>query len=117
MVELNFKKMQGLVPAIIQDYKSGNVLMLGFMNKAAWKKTLQTGKVYFYSRTRKKLWMKGETSGNIQIIKERYIDCDDDTVLLKVDQVGGVTCHKGNASCFSRRIVNGKLEEHPAQGF
>ena|SRR3989344_8020762 len=114
MIELDFKKMDGLVPAILQDYKNGDVLMLGFMNKEAWEKTLETGKVYFYSRTRKKLWMKGETSGHVQLVKEIYVDCDDDSVLLKVDPVGRVVCHKGNPSCFSRRVEKGKLKELPS---
>ena len=97
-MELDFDKMGGLVPAIIQDYETGQVLMLAYMNKIAWEKTLETGRAWFYSRSRDKQWMKGESSGHVQMVKEVYIDCDDDTVLLKVEQVGGAACHKGYAS-------------------
>lgn len=99
-MELNFDKMNGLIPAVIQDFDSGNVLMVGFMNKEAYEKTLETGKVWYYSRTRKKLWMKGETSGNVQIVKEILVDCDDDTLLIKVEQKGNAACHTGYESCF-----------------
>ena len=109
MIELNFEKMNGLVPAIVQDYKTNEVLMLAFMNEEAWENTLKTGKASFYSRTRKGLWVKGETSGHVQLVKEIYVDCDDDTVLLKVDQIGGAACHTGYASCFYRKIEDGKV--------
>jgi phosphoribosyl-AMP cyclohydrolase len=111
MIDLNFEKMNGLVPAVVQDCKTGDVLMLAFMNKDAWQSTLKTGKATFYSRTRKGLWVKGETSGHVQLVREIYIDCDDDTVLLKVDQIGGAACHTGFASCFYRKIENGEIEE------
>ncbi|PMP93437.1 MAG: phosphoribosyl-AMP cyclohydrolase, partial [Thermodesulfobacterium geofontis] len=88
----DFEKGNGLVPAIVQDYQTGKVLMLGFLNKLAWEKTLETGLVHFYSRTRNKLWLKGETSGHYLILKEIYVDCDEDTVLLKVEPKGPV-CH------------------------
>ncbi|MBS3089851.1 phosphoribosyl-AMP cyclohydrolase [Candidatus Pacearchaeota archaeon] len=104
MIELDFDKMDGLVPVIIQDYKSLEILMLGFMNEEAWHKTLETGKVHFYSRTRKKLWMKGESSGNVQIVKRILLDCDNDTLLIKAEQVGGKTCHTGERSCFYTEI-------------
>ncbi len=104
MVDLDFDKMNGLVPTIIQDEKTNEVLMLGFVNKESWDKTLETGKAWFYSRTRNKLWMKGEQSGHIQIIKEIKVDCDNDSVILKVEQVGGITCHTGNKTCFYRNI-------------
>jgi phosphoribosyl-AMP cyclohydrolase len=104
MIELNFKKMGGLIPAVVQDYKTGEVLMLAFMNQAAWEATLATGKATYYSRTRQELWIKGKTSGNMQIIKEIRIDCDDDTVVLKVDQVGGAACHTGHKSCFYKKV-------------
>ena len=81
-MELDFDKMGGLVPAIIQDAETGKVLMLAYMNSIAWEKTLETGKAWFYSRSRDKQWMKGEESGNVQIVKEVFVDCDDDTVLL-----------------------------------
>lgn len=109
MIELNFKKMGGLIPAIAQDYKSGEVLMLAFMNQAAWEETLKTGRATYYSRTRNTLWVKGLTSGHIQHVKEIRVDCDDDTVLLKVGQVGGAACHTGYASCFYRRVEDGAL--------
>jgi phosphoribosyl-AMP cyclohydrolase len=110
MIKIDFDKMGGLIPAIIQDNNTGEVLMLGFMNKEAWENTLATGKATFFSRTRNKLWIKGETSGNIQLVKEIRIDCDNDTVLLKIDQVGGAACHTGFKSCFYRIIENGELK-------
>ncbi len=109
MEKLNFQKMGGLVPAIVQDFQSGDVLMLAFMNQTAWEKTLETGKACYFSRSRNKLWIKGEQSGNVQIVKEIFIDCDEDTVLLKVEQVGKAACHEGYKSCFFRKL-NGKLE-------
>jgi len=99
---MNFKN--GLIPAIAQDYKTGKVLMLAYMNEEAWKKTLETGKVWYYSRSRNKLWLKGETSGNVQKVKEIYIDCDEDAVLIKIEQVGGAACHEGFQSCFFRKV-------------
>ena len=109
MVELNLKKMGGLIPAVVQDYKTGEVLMLAFINQEAWEATLSTGKATYYSRTRQQLWIKGETSGNIQIIKDIRIDCDDDTVVLKVDQVGGAACHTGHKSCFYKKVEDGSI--------
>jgi phosphoribosyl-AMP cyclohydrolase len=110
MIDIDFDKMGGLIPAIIQDNDTGEVLMLGFMNRKAWENTLTTGKATFFSRTRNKLWIKGETSGNVQIVREIRIDCDNDTVLLKIDQVGGAACHTGYKSCFFRKMENGELE-------
>lgn len=110
MLDLAFDKMKGLLPAIAQDYRSGEVLMLGFMDKAAWEKTLATGKATYFSRTRQALWTKGETSGHHQIVKEIRIDCDNDTVLLKVEQLGGGACHTGHHSCFYQRLIDGRLE-------
>lgn len=107
MVKLNFDKMDGLVPAIVQDHKTGEVLMLAFMNQDAWEATLETGKATYYSRTRQAFWVKGETSGNIQLVKEIRIDCDDDTVLLKVEQLGGAACHTGHKSCFFKKVEDG----------
>jgi len=109
MIELDFKKMGGLIPAVVQDYKTGEVLMLAFMNQAAWEATLFTGKATYYSRTRQELWIKGKTSGNMQIVKEIRIDCDDDTVVLKVDQVGGAACHTGHKSCFYKKVEDGSI--------
>lgn len=104
-MELNFDKMGGLVPAIAQDGDTGEVLMLAFMNKEAWQKTLETGLATYYSRSRNELWVKGKTSGHVQKVKEIRIDCDDDTVLLKVNQVGGAACHAGYKSCFHKQIT------------
>ena len=104
MHELDFKKQDGLVPAIVQDYKTKQVLMLGYMNEEAYQLTLSTGKATYYSRSRKKLWIKGETSGNLQLVKKLYVDCDSDTVLIEVEQVGGAACHEGYASCFYREV-------------
>ncbi len=110
MVTLDFDKMNGLIPAIVQDYKTYEVLMLGFMNPEAGEATLSTGKATFYSRTRQKLWVKGETSGHEQIVKEIRVDCDDDTILLMVDQVGGAACHTGYRSCFFKKIEDGTVK-------
>jgi len=103
MAALNFSKMGGLAPAIVQDHDTGEVLMLAFMNQAAWEATLETGKATYYSRSRDKLWVKGESSGHVQLVKEIRVDCDEDTILLKVDQVGGAACHLGYKSCFFRK--------------
>lgn len=109
MITIDFDKMGGLAPAIIQDDETGEVLMLGFMNPEAWEKTLATGKATFYSRTRNTLWTKGETSGHVQQVKEIRVDCDNDTVLLKVRQIGGAACHTGYKSCFFRKVKDNKL--------
>jgi len=106
MIELDFSKFDGLLPAIVQDAETSEVLMVAFMNEEAWKATLETGKATYYSRSRKKLWVKGESSGHVQHVREIRIDCDNDTVLLKVDQVGGAACHLGYKSCFFRKIEN-----------
>lgn len=106
-IELDFDKTGGLIPAIVADYESGEVLMLAYMNRAAWKNTLSTGKATYYSRSRDQLWVKGETSGHTQQVREIRIDCDRDTILLKVDQAGGAACHKGYKSCFFTKIENG----------
>jgi len=98
-IKLDFEKMNGLIPAIVQDYKTNEVLMLGFMNKEAWEKTRKIRKVTFWSRTRNELWTKGETSGNFLLVKKIYIDCDDDTILIKAEPKGP-TCHTGNKTCF-----------------
>ncbi len=111
MIALDFEKLDGLVPAVIQDHETGEVLMLGFMNQESWELTLKEGTVVFYSRSRKKLWKKGETSGNFQIVKEIRVDCDDDTVLIKVEQVGGAACHTGHRSCFFRKVQGSALVE------
>lgn len=107
MIELDFSKFDGLLPAIVQDSETSEILMLAFMNEEAWKKTLSTGTATFWSRSRKKLWVKGESSGHIQHVREIRVDCDNDTVLLKVEQVGGAACHLGYKSCFFKKIEKG----------
>jgi len=110
MTIINFEKGNGLVPAIVQEHTTKEILMLAYMNRASWEKTLETGKATFWSRSRNTLWVKGETSGNVQLVKEIRIDCDSDTVLLQVEQIGGAACHTGYASCFHRKLSEGKLE-------
>jgi phosphoribosyl-AMP cyclohydrolase len=100
----DFDKSGGLLPAIAQDAATGQVLMLAWMNREAWEETLRTQRAVYYSRSRSRLWRKGEESGNVQEVKEVYLDCDADTILLKVHQIGGAACHEGYASCFFRRI-------------
>lgn len=102
-MKLDFEKMGGLVPAIVQDDKTKEVLMLGFMNQEAWEQTLKTGKVTFFSRTRDKLWIKGESSGYFLLVKEIFVDCDTDSVLVKAEPQGP-TCHTGKVSCFFNKI-------------
>ena len=105
MTLLDFAKTGGLVPAIAQDNETGEVLMLAYMNEAAWQETLTSGMATYFSRSRKMLWKKGETSGNMQVVKEIRIDCDNDTVLLKVHQMGNsAACHLGYKSCFFRKM-------------
>jgi phosphoribosyl-AMP cyclohydrolase len=106
MIELDFDKSGGLIPAIVQDCRTSEVLMLAFMNRDAWEKTLSSGKATYYSRSRQTLWIKGETSGNVQWVKEIRIDCDNDTVLLKVEQIGDAACHTGYVSCFHKKVEN-----------
>jgi len=110
MPKLDFKKTGGLIPAIVQDYETGEVLMLAYINKEAWEATLSTGKATYFSRSRQKQWIKGETSGNMQIVREIRIDCDDDTVLFKVEQIGGAACHKGYRSCFYKKVEDKTVE-------
>ncbi len=109
--ELAFEKCGGLLPTIAQDYETGDVLMLAYMNREAWEKTLKTGKAHYWSRSRQKLWLKGETSGHVQIVKEAYVDCDMDTVLLKVEQLGGAACHTGHRSCFFNKVDGDTIKE------
>jgi len=106
---LDFDKAGGLVPAVAQDADSGEVLMLAWMNREAFEETTRTGKAVYFSRSRNKLWRKGEESGHTQEIVGVYIDCDADTVLLKVRQVGGAACHEGYKSCFFRKLEDGEL--------
>jgi phosphoribosyl-AMP cyclohydrolase len=110
MILPNFAKSEsGLLPAIAQDADTGEVLMLAYINREAWEKTLATGKAHYWSRSRNKLWLKGETSGHVQLIKEIRIDCDEDTVVFKVEQLGGAACHEGYSSCFFRRVDGDSL--------
>ncbi len=99
---------KGLVPAIIQDYQSGEVLMLAYMNRESIQKTLSLGKTCFWSRSRQEFWIKGESSGHVQLVKEVYVDCDMDAVLFKVDQKVAA-CHTGYRSCFYRKLEDGQL--------
>jgi phosphoribosyl-AMP cyclohydrolase len=101
---IDFEKAGGLVPAIAQDADSGQVLMLAWMNREAFEETLRTGRACYFSRSRNRLWRKGEESGHVQDVREVLIDCDADTVLLKVKQIGGAACHEGYASCFFRKV-------------
>ncbi|MBB5346619.1 phosphoribosyl-AMP cyclohydrolase [Desulfoprunum benzoelyticum] len=111
MVQLNFEKSaDGLIPAIVQEYATGQVLMLAYINRLSWEKTLQTGKAHYWSRSRKALWLKGESSGHVQLIRQILVDCDDDTVIFQVEQLGGAACHTGHKSCFYRRLVGDTLQ-------
>ena len=100
----DFEKCGGMVPVITQDNATGTVLMLAYMNEEAYNETLQTGRAVYFSRSRNKLWRKGEESGNVQNVFEIYLDCDADTILLKVEQIGGAACHTGHQSCFFQQI-------------
>lgn len=107
----DFKKSE-LIPVIAQDDETGDVLMLAYMNRQAYEETLRTGRVCYYSRSRQKLWRKGEESGNVQQLRSIYLDCDADTLLVRVHQVGGAACHEGYRSCFFRKIdpESGEIE-------
>jgi|SRR6185295_14543786 len=104
MPEPDFAKRGGLLPAIAQDADTGQVLMIAYMNADAWRRTLETGLATYWSTSRRALWVKGETSGHVQRVREVLVDCDADAVLLRVEQVGGVACHEGYTSCFFRRV-------------
>jgi phosphoribosyl-AMP cyclohydrolase len=116
-MQLDFEKLDGLVPAVIQDHSNGRVLMVGFMNVEAFEKTVETGYVTFFSRTRNKLWTKGETSGHKLLVKEIATDCDHDTVLIKVEALGPGVCHEGYTSCFFRRLENGEWVTGEARAY
>src|SRR2546421_5646685 len=107
---LDFDKAGGLIPAIAQDADTGQVLMMAWMNREAYEETLRTGRACYFSRSRGRLWRKGEESGNVQEVREVYLDCDADTILLKVKQNGGAACHEGYASCFFRRVEGDQLQ-------
>ena len=114
-MDLDFKKMDGLVTAVIQDHASKRVLMVGFMNEEAFRKTVETGFATFFSRSRNKLWLKGETSGHRLAVKEISTDCDRDALLIQVEALGPGVCHEGYRSCFFRRLERGewKVSEAP----
>ncbi len=110
MAILDFaKSADGLLPAVAQDAATGEVLMLAYINQASWEETLKTGLATYWSRSRQELWTKGKTSGNVQQVKEILVDCDQDAVVLKVEQVGGAACHTGRRTCFYRKVENGEL--------
>ena len=115
MVDLDFNKMGGLIPAIVQDHASGDVLMLAYMNAEAFSATLESGRATFFSRSRQALWVKGLTSGHVQHVKSVHIDCDQDAILVRVEQVGGAACHTGYRSCFHRRVDHQtlKIDDQP----
>ncbi|RMG89451.1 MAG: phosphoribosyl-AMP cyclohydrolase [Candidatus Dadabacteria bacterium] len=117
MDRLDFEKSGGLVPAVVQDAETGEVLMLAYMNEEAFRRTLASGKAWFYSRSRDTYWMKGESSGHVQEVREVRVDCDADAVLLKVRQVGGAACHTGHRSCFYRRVQDGAFVEEGERVF
>jgi phosphoribosyl-AMP cyclohydrolase len=104
MIKPDFEKGDGLIPVIAQDAETGEVLMLAYMNEEAFNATLKTGKASYYSRSRQKFWMKGESSGNVQEVKEIRMDCDNDTIVLKIKQVGGAACHTGHRTCFYKKL-------------
>ena len=106
-MNLDFAKSDGLVTAVVQDAATGRVLMVGYMNEESFQKTVETGFVTFYSRSRKKLWMKGESSGHRLVVKEISTDCDLDAILVKVEAQGPGVCHEGYQSCFFRKLENG----------
>ena len=116
-MQLDFTKLDGLVAAVIQDHATSRVLMVGFMNEEAFRKTVETGFATFYSRSRNKLWLKGETSGHRLVVKEISTDCDRDAVLLKVEALGPGVCHEGYQSCFFRRLEGGQWKVSEPQTY
>ena len=111
MIDPDFlKSADGLLPAVVQEYESGDILMLAYINRESWEKTLATGKAHYWSRSRKKIWLKGESSGHVQLIHDILVDCDKDTVVFKVEQIGGAACHTGYRSCFFRRVNGRELQ-------
>ena len=116
-MQLDFTKMEGLVTAVVQDAASARVLMVGYMNQAAFEKTLATGHVTFFSRSRNKLWTKGETSGHVLAVKEIRTDCDQDAVLIQAEALGPGVCHNGYESCFYRRLESGEWRVQESRTF
>jgi phosphoribosyl-AMP cyclohydrolase len=110
-LEPDFDKGGGLIPAVAQDAETGEILMLAYMNRQSYQKTLETGEVHYWSRSRRELWHKGDGSGHIQKVKDLYLDCDLDAVVVKIEQVGGIACHTGRRACFFNRLTaNGQFE-------
>jgi len=117
LTELDFAKSGGTVTAIAQDHASGEILMVAHMNEESFRRTLETGEVHYWSRSRARLWHKGEESGNVQRLREAYLDCDGDAVLLRVEQVGRAACHTGKRSCFFRKVEGDGLRDTGEQIF
>ena len=118
MIGLDFAKGNGLLPAVVQNALTGQVLMLAYVNEASWRKTLETGEAHYWSRSRSEIWHKGDTSGHVQKIREIYVDCDHDTLLFVVEQVGGAACHTGYASCFHQKVSpDGRVSIHGVKIF
>ena len=116
-MKLDFSKLDGLVAAVIQDWKTGRVLMVGFMNEESFRMTVETGNAVFYSRSRNKLWLKGETSGHRLVVKEISTDCDKDALLVRVEALGPGVCHEGYQSCFFRTLKDGEWVENQARSY
>ena len=116
-MNLDFTKLDGLITAVIQDWKTQRVLMVGFMNEESWKLTVESGFATFYSRSRKKLWLKGESSGHRLVVKDIYTDCDRDALVLSVEAVGPGVCHEGYESCFFRKLESGEWKVNEARAY
>jgi len=116
-VDLDFSKLNGILTAVVQDHQTGRVLMVGFMNEESFRKTVESGFVTFFSRSRNKLWMKGETSGHRLVVKEISTDCDRDALLIKVEALGPGVCHEGYQSCFFRRLEQGQWKESEPRAY
>ena len=116
-IELDFAKSGGLIPAIAQDYQTNEVLMMAYINAESWAETLKSGYATYFSRSRNQLWKKGESSGHLQVVKEILVDCDCDTVIFKIEQLGPGACHTGHRSCFYRRVKDNALVEVEATVF
>lgn len=116
-MNLDYSKLDGLIPAVIQDHATGHVLMVGFMNEEAFRRTVESGFATFYSRSRNKLWLKGESSGHKLAVKEIFTDCDQDCILVKVEALGPGVCHEGYSSCFFRKLENGAWVECEARTY
>ena len=116
-MDLDFEKTGGLIPAVVQDVADGRVLMVGFMNEEAFRKTVESGHVTFYSRTRAELWIKGESSGHYLVVKDIQTDCDQDTLLIQAESLGPGVCHNGFRSCFYRRLNDGAWQTFESQTY